>query len=316
MERVSIYEAAGGEPAFAALAAAHHARCLADPVLEHPFSHGINPDARGAPRRLLGGGSRRAADVLGEVRRPLRGDAHPRRQGDGGGPGRAVRRLLRRRRGRRRPPRRARVACGAPVVHGVGHGLDVCVQRSTTPSCRPGWPCPGGGGRASSRARFRRAPELTVDGQGASPGRAGRPRRPLALAREFCRLRQHAFDPDRVLVGLRPLLADDTLGQVWLVDDPEHPGERAGYAVLTWGWSVAAGGRECLLDELHVRARGNELATRVLAVAPRRSPGRRRRESADRDRGARPQGARVLRRRRLRPHRLGVHEAFRCRAEL
>src|SRR5690349_3513534 len=25
------------------LAAAHHARCLADPVLEHPFSHAINP---------------------------------------------------------------------------------------------------------------------------------------------------------------------------------------------------------------------------------------------------------------------------------
>jgi len=26
------------------LAAAHHARCLADPVLEHPFSHGVDPD--------------------------------------------------------------------------------------------------------------------------------------------------------------------------------------------------------------------------------------------------------------------------------
>ena len=44
MERVSIYEAAGGELAFLALAAAHHARCLADPVLEHPFSHGVSPD--------------------------------------------------------------------------------------------------------------------------------------------------------------------------------------------------------------------------------------------------------------------------------
>ena len=44
MERLSIYEAAGGAPALAALAAAHHARCLVDPVLEHPFSHGINPD--------------------------------------------------------------------------------------------------------------------------------------------------------------------------------------------------------------------------------------------------------------------------------
>ena len=44
MERVSIYEAAGGETAFLALAAAHHTRCLADPVLEHPFSHGVHPD--------------------------------------------------------------------------------------------------------------------------------------------------------------------------------------------------------------------------------------------------------------------------------
>jgi hemoglobin len=44
MERVSIYEAAGGQAAFLALATAHHARCLADPVLEHPFSHGLHPD--------------------------------------------------------------------------------------------------------------------------------------------------------------------------------------------------------------------------------------------------------------------------------
>jgi hemoglobin len=44
MERVSIYEAAGGETAFLALAAAHHQRCMADPVLEHPFSHGLDPE--------------------------------------------------------------------------------------------------------------------------------------------------------------------------------------------------------------------------------------------------------------------------------
>jgi hemoglobin len=44
MTRSSIYEAAGGMPAFEAVAAAHHARCLADPVLEHPFSHTTNPD--------------------------------------------------------------------------------------------------------------------------------------------------------------------------------------------------------------------------------------------------------------------------------
>ena len=39
MARPSIFEFAGGEPAFQALAAAHHARCLADPLLNHPFDH-------------------------------------------------------------------------------------------------------------------------------------------------------------------------------------------------------------------------------------------------------------------------------------
>jgi hemoglobin len=37
--RPSLYEYAGGEPAFLALAAAHHRRCLEDPELNHPFSH-------------------------------------------------------------------------------------------------------------------------------------------------------------------------------------------------------------------------------------------------------------------------------------
>src|SRR3954454_16121983 len=37
--RPSLFEYAGGEAAFLALARAHHARCLADPELNHPFSH-------------------------------------------------------------------------------------------------------------------------------------------------------------------------------------------------------------------------------------------------------------------------------------
>ena len=36
---VSLYEFAGGAPAILALTTAHHARCLADPELNHPFSH-------------------------------------------------------------------------------------------------------------------------------------------------------------------------------------------------------------------------------------------------------------------------------------
>ena len=37
--RPTLFEFAGGTPAFLALARAHHARCLADPELNHPFSH-------------------------------------------------------------------------------------------------------------------------------------------------------------------------------------------------------------------------------------------------------------------------------------
>jgi hemoglobin len=37
--RPTLYEFAGSEAAFLALATAHHARCVADPELNHPFSH-------------------------------------------------------------------------------------------------------------------------------------------------------------------------------------------------------------------------------------------------------------------------------------
>ena len=56
MSRPSLYDACGGAPAMRALAADFHARCLADPVLEHPFSHGVNPDH-----------VQRLADYWGEV---------------------------------------------------------------------------------------------------------------------------------------------------------------------------------------------------------------------------------------------------------
>jgi len=39
-----MFEFAGGSPAFAALANAHHQRCLEDPELNHPFSHPGKPD--------------------------------------------------------------------------------------------------------------------------------------------------------------------------------------------------------------------------------------------------------------------------------
>jgi hemoglobin len=56
MTRPSIYDALGGAPVLYALAADFHARCLVDPVLEHPFSHTSNPEH-----------VQRLADYWGEV---------------------------------------------------------------------------------------------------------------------------------------------------------------------------------------------------------------------------------------------------------
>jgi hemoglobin len=39
----TVYDAAGGADAMRRLAEAWHARCLADPIAEHPFSHGTHP---------------------------------------------------------------------------------------------------------------------------------------------------------------------------------------------------------------------------------------------------------------------------------
>lgn len=55
-DRPSIYEYVGGAPTFFALASALNERCLSDPVLNHPFSHG------GHPEHLA-----RLAGYLGEV---------------------------------------------------------------------------------------------------------------------------------------------------------------------------------------------------------------------------------------------------------
>jgi hemoglobin len=38
-----MYEFAGGAPALLALTTAFHERCMADPELNHPFSHAISP---------------------------------------------------------------------------------------------------------------------------------------------------------------------------------------------------------------------------------------------------------------------------------
>jgi GNAT superfamily N-acetyltransferase len=86
----------------------------------------------------------------------------------------------------------------------------------------------------------------------------------LVLVREFCDLDRHDFDRGRVCRALLPLLADDAVGQVWLLAEGASA---VGYTVVTWGWSLESGGREALLDEVYLRRRGGGLGRVLLGHA-------------------------------------------------
>ena len=97
----------------------------------------------------------------------------------------------------------------------------------------------------------------------------------MSMVRAYCAADGHDFEPERVKAGLRPLLIDDTHGQAWIINEPDDdpanchsfdkPDDKpAGYAILTWGWSLEAGGRECLLDEFFVGQPGRGLGSRAL----------------------------------------------------
>jgi GNAT superfamily N-acetyltransferase len=63
----------------------------------------------------------------------------------------------------------------------------------------------------------------------------------LDLIQEFYLVDQHDYARDHVVPALTPLLADDALGQVWVI---EEGAVLTGYAMVTWSWSVESGGRE------------------------------------------------------------------------
>lgn len=88
------------------------------------------------------------------------------------------------------------------------------------------------------------------------------------LHQAFCEIDTHPFDAARAAAAFGPLLADDTHGVVWIVDAPPA------YAVLTWGWSIEAGGAEAVLDEIFVSERGagvgSSLVEHLLADGRRR----------------------------------------------
>ena len=71
------------------------------------------------------------------------------------------------------------------------------------------------------------------------------------------------FDEPAVRAALVQLVADSSLGRVWLVSWSNTP---IGYAVLTFGFSLESHGRDGILDEIYLAAdyRGQGLGTQVV----------------------------------------------------
>lgn len=75
----------------------------------------------------------------------------------------------------------------------------------------------------------------------------------------------HTFRVDRQPAALAALVAHEPLGRGWLIELDARP---VGYVVLSWGFSVEAGGREACLDEFYLvpEVRNRGLGSRALAL--------------------------------------------------
>lgn len=88
----------------------------------------------------------------------------------------------------------------------------------------------------------------------------------LAMMRDFYELEHIEFAEADARPALAQILSDESLGRVWLI---ESGPERAGYLVLTFGFSLEFKGRDAFVDELYLRAefRGRGYGRRALEVA-------------------------------------------------
>ena len=88
----------------------------------------------------------------------------------------------------------------------------------------------------------------------------------VELMREFYAHEGLAFDAERTPAAFRALVADSTLGRVWIF---RVDGEAAGYLAATVGFSLEFAGRFMLVDELYVREahRCRGIGARALEVA-------------------------------------------------
>jgi ribosomal protein S18 acetylase RimI-like enzyme len=86
----------------------------------------------------------------------------------------------------------------------------------------------------------------------------------VAMMVDFNRGELIEADPRTLRPALAQLLADESLGRVWLF---EAGGETLGYAVLTFGYDLEFAGRDAFVTEIYLRpgARGKGIGRVALA---------------------------------------------------
>ncbi len=81
--------------------------------------------------------------------------------------------------------------------------------------------------------------------------------------REFYELDHLTFDEPAARAALQQVLANDSLGRVWLIQADGNP---IGYIALTLGFSLEFHGRDAFIDEIYIRAeyRGRGIGGRAI----------------------------------------------------
>lgn len=85
----------------------------------------------------------------------------------------------------------------------------------------------------------------------------------LELMREYYAFDNLPLDETAAQNALKQILADESLGRIWLIVADE---KTAGYAVLTLGFSLEYHGRDAFIDEIYLREdfRGQGIGKKAL----------------------------------------------------
>ena len=86
----------------------------------------------------------------------------------------------------------------------------------------------------------------------------------LPLVRAYHDFEEIRMSDTQRLEAIRPLLANDALGRIWLIRAQQ---EIVGYIAITFGYSIELQGRDAYVDEFFIRqsSRGLGLGSKVIA---------------------------------------------------